>query len=101
MLKIMPVFVTAFLSGTASAQRANTCNLWQTCASNAGVMPGDKFGTCDDASLVTEPIFIEGGYAPTKMKNGVGTDAMANACPYMDLSHELCCNQDNAQIMGK
>ena len=96
----MPVFMMAMMSRDVSAASArdNTCNLWQTCASNAGMMPGDRFSNtpCDDASLVTQPIFVDGGYAPSKIKNSVGTDAIAEACPFIDASQPLCCNQDNA-----
>ena len=90
----------ALASGAETPARSNTCNLWQTCASNAGKYPGgpngQKLGTCDDPAVVTQPIFIENGYPPAKMLNSVGTDAMAAACPYMDLSNPICCNQDNA-----
>jgi hypothetical protein len=94
----------ALLVGFATAADVGpTCNLWQTCASNEGVLPTDKivrFGSCADPSAVTEPVFIPGGYEPTPMAFA-GQSAMDTACPMIDYTQPLCCNQDNAQIMSK
>jgi len=63
-------------------------------------MPGDTFPStpCKDPSAVTVPVFIENGYTQELM-TPLGKSSMANACPFMDLTVPLCCNQDNAQIM--
>ena len=64
-------------------------------------MPGGSFGNCDDPSVVAQPVFIEGGYAPSKIRDTTGSDALVDACPMLDPSQPLCCNQDNALIMCK
>ena len=70
----------------AMAQEAKTCNLFQTCASNAGKAPGDTLGECSDPSKVTQPVFWEGGYAPSILTDDTGISAMLDACPYLDLT---------------
>lgn len=88
----MPVFVLAMMSMQVNAQDdEKTCNLWQTCAENKNKKPGGRLPiiwndvACEDASQVTMPIFIDGGYAPSRIKNSVGIDAMAEACPFIDI----------------
>ena len=107
---MMALVTNSVYAGNCKAQtpsRENTCNLWQVCASNIGKCPGHRWtsrDTCDDASAVSIPEFIENGYPPVVMgslTNTLGTDALATSCPYIDLTQPLCCNQDNAQIMGK
>ena len=91
----------ASLVGMAAAEDAK-CNLWQTCESNADVNPDQKimrFGACTDPSKVTEPTF-QYSYDPAVM-SFAGQSALSSACPYLDLTQPLCCNQDNAQIMSK
>jgi len=96
-LKVLPSLMMALFTTSVSAAE-KTCNLWQVCASNDGQLPSDRWSNvaCGDPSLVSIPIFVEGGYAPAKIRNSVGKDAMADACPYIDISEALCCNQDNA-----
>ena len=91
----------AYLCMAATAQ---TCNLWQACVDNADVVPGQPLPDkkCSDASAVTMPVFPEGGYPAALMTNTVGQSALDTACPFIDYKNDkLCCNSDNAQIMGK
>ena len=58
-------------------------------------------GKCDDASLVTVPVFPTGGFEPAPITDPTGVPSLGTACPFLDATQPLCCNSDTAQIMGK